>query len=67
VVAADPTKGIDKPPVSKTVTSSRVLDNDDIVRFWYGCHSLGWPFGPLFQLLLRTRPAAQLLRCPPIS
>ncbi len=32
----------------------RVLSDDEIVAFWQGCESLGWPFGPLFRLLLLT-------------
>jgi integrase len=32
----------------------RALDNDEIRRFWRGCDELGWPFGPLLQLLLVT-------------
>ncbi len=30
----------------------RVLADDEIRWFWKGCDKLGWPFGPLFQLLL---------------
>ena len=30
----------------------RVLTDDEIVRFWHGCTSIGWPFGPLCKLLL---------------
>ncbi len=32
----------------------RVLSDDEIVAFWNGCESLGWPFGSLFRLLLLT-------------
>jgi integrase len=32
----------------------RVLSDDEIVAFWKGCKSLGWPFGWLFRLLLLT-------------
>jgi integrase len=28
------------------------LTDDEIVRFWHGCTSIGWPFGPLCKLLL---------------
>jgi integrase len=29
-------------------------DADEIRRFWQGCDKMGWPFGPLFKLLLLT-------------
>jgi integrase len=32
----------------------RVLDDVEIMAFWEGCDKLGWPFGPLFQMLLVT-------------
>jgi integrase len=32
----------------------RVLSNDEIILFWKGCETLGWPFGSLFRLLLLT-------------
>jgi integrase len=32
----------------------RVLSDDEIVLFWKGCETLGWPFGSLFRLLLLT-------------
>jgi integrase len=53
LVTADPSAGI-KPPLTKVATRDRVLNDDKIVRFWHGCDALGWPFGPLFQLLLLT-------------
>jgi integrase len=32
----------------------RVLSDEEIVSFWKGCETLGWPFGPLFRFLLLT-------------
>jgi integrase len=32
----------------------RYLDDNEIVLFWKACQQIGWPFGPLFQLLLLT-------------
>jgi integrase len=32
----------------------RVLSDEEIVYFWNGCDTLGWPFGPMFKLLLLT-------------
>jgi integrase len=50
---ADPTTGIEK-PLTRSGERERVLDDGEIVRFWHGCETLGYPFGPLFQLLLLT-------------
>jgi integrase len=32
----------------------RALDAGEIRAFWSGCDKLGWPFGPLFKLLVLT-------------
>jgi integrase len=32
----------------------RVLNHDEIKRFWSACDAVGWPAGPLFKLLLLT-------------
>jgi hypothetical protein len=32
----------------------RYLDDDEIKSFWQGCDQIGWPFGPVFKLLLLT-------------
>jgi integrase len=42
------------PKIDAERERDRVLDDDEIVRFWLGCDELGWPFGPLLQLLLLT-------------
>jgi integrase len=42
-----------KPP-TKERTRDRVLSDTEICWFWQGCDELGWPFGPLFKLLLLT-------------
>src|SRR5260370_16610919 len=34
----------------------RALDDDEIRLFWLACDKLGWPFAPLFKLLLFTPP-----------
>jgi integrase len=46
-----PTTGV-RP--GKKVERDRVLTDAEIVRFWAGCDSLEWPFGPMFKLLLLT-------------
>ena len=47
-----PFQGI-RAPVKEN-SRDRVLTEDEIGLFWTGCDSMGWPFGPLFQLLLLT-------------
>jgi integrase len=42
-----------RPPASER-SRDRVLNDDEICRFWDGCERLGWPFGPAYQLLLVT-------------
>jgi integrase len=41
-------------PLKNAPSRERWLDDAEIVKFWQGCDQLGWPFGPLFQLLLLT-------------
>jgi integrase len=42
-----------KPP-TKERTRDRVLSDNEICWFWEACNKIGWPFGPLFKLLLLT-------------
>jgi integrase len=48
----DPTARV-RPRVKET-PRDRALSPDEIRYLWLGCDKLGWPFGPLFQLLLLT-------------
>jgi integrase len=41
-------------PPTKERTRDRVLSDDEIRWFWEACNEIGWPFGPLFKLLLLT-------------
>ena len=41
------------PPSSKR-ERERVLTDQEIHEVWHGCDRLGWPFGPLVQLLMLT-------------
>jgi integrase len=52
VISADPTIRVRK--VVKEAARDRVLLDKEIVYFWKGCEALGWPFGPMFRLLLLT-------------
>lgn len=50
-IAASPLNGL---KLSKEIARDRALSDDEVRWFWRGCNQLGWPFGPLFQLLLVT-------------
>jgi integrase len=52
LIGANPCHGL-KPP-TKERARDRVLSDDEIKLFWVACDELGWPFGPLFRLLLLT-------------
>jgi integrase len=52
LIAADPTARVRK--VVKEVARDRILTDDEIRLFWAGCDKLGWPFGPMYKLLLVT-------------
>lgn len=49
---ADPTARVRKRV--KEIPRDRALSPDEIRYFWAGCDKRGWPFGPLFKLLLLT-------------
>jgi integrase len=51
-VASDPTLRLRK--VVKETARDRALTDGEIRLFWAGCSELGWPFGPMFKLLLLT-------------
>jgi integrase len=52
LVPADPTARVRK--VVKETARDRILTDDEIRLFWAGCDKLGWPFGPMYKLLLLT-------------
>jgi integrase len=52
IIPSSPVTGLK--PVAKEVERDRVLSDDEIRWFWSACERLGWPFGPLFKLLLLT-------------
>jgi integrase len=51
-VAASPITGVEDPTREKA--RERWLDDREIVWFWQACERIGYPFGPLFQVLLLT-------------
>jgi integrase len=52
IIPASPAAGLK--PVAREIERDRVLSADEIRWFWSACDRLGWPFGPLFKLLLLT-------------
>ena len=52
LIPASPLSAIKPPSVVKA--RDRVLTENEIAEFWNGCTNLGYPFGPMFQLLLLT-------------
>jgi integrase len=51
-ITISPAGGIKNP--SKETSKNRILCAQEIVLFWQATDQLGWPFGPLFRLLLLT-------------
>ena len=52
LIEVNPCDGL-KPP-TKERARDRVLSDAEVRAFWKGCDELGWPFAPLFRLLLLT-------------
>jgi integrase len=52
IIPLSPMAGL-KAPTAETARD-RALSDDEIHLFWVGCDKLGWPFGPMFKLLLLT-------------
>lgn len=52
LIELNPTTGLRMP--SPLVQRDRALDDGELRLFWRACDKLGWPFGPLFKLLLLT-------------
>jgi integrase len=53
LLALDPTEGVAK-RVKTREERDRVLSDAEIQAFWAACDRSGWPFGPLFKMLLLT-------------
>jgi integrase len=52
LIPVDPSARVRK--VVKESARDRTLTDDEISMFWRGCDKLGWPFGPMYKLLLLT-------------
>ena len=52
IIAVSPCDGLEPPAPERS--RDRVLTNEEIRLFWQACETVGWPFGPLAQMLLLT-------------
>ena len=52
IVDASPVDGVKRP--AKETGRDRVLDDDELLLVWRAADTLGWPFGPVIQLLVLT-------------
>ncbi len=52
IIAVSPCDGL-KPPAPER-SRNRILRDEEIMLFWQACDAIGWPFGPLAQMLLLT-------------
>ena len=52
--ADNPAKGVEDPVAPKTLRRSRKLDDGEIAQVWRAAEQLGYPFGPIVQLLMLT-------------
>jgi integrase len=52
IIAVSPCDGL-KPPAPER-SRDRILSDEEIMLFWQACEAIGWPFGPLAQMLLLT-------------
>ena len=52
IIDASPCAGVKAPAAERS--RDRLLSDDEIRLFWKGADAIGWPFGPLFKLLLLT-------------
>jgi integrase len=52
ILSTSPIQGIKAPLAERT--RDRVLEDEEVHRLWVACQTLGYPFGPMVQLLLLT-------------
>jgi integrase len=52
LIKKSPAQGVKMP--AQKVERERALGDKEVRLFWLACHEIGWPFGPLAQLLLLT-------------
>jgi integrase len=52
IITTSPCEGVKAPSAERS--RDRVLADDELRRVWAGCDAIGWPFGPLLQVLILT-------------
>lgn len=52
IITSSPMQDLSPPPVPEA--RDRVLTDAEVHSFWSATEAMGWPFGPLYQLLLLT-------------
>jgi integrase len=52
IVAGNPVVKLPKP--GRAVKRDRVLSDDELARVWSASEAVGWPFGPIVQLMILT-------------
>jgi hypothetical protein len=69
LIEKSPAAGVKMP--SQKVERERALGDAEIRSFWLACDHVGWPFGPLAQLLLLTAQRrdelAHVTKCPNLN
>ena len=50
----NPAKGIEDPTTPRSLRRDRRLNDEELVQVWRAARELGYPFGPLVQLLILT-------------
>ena len=61
LIDANPAADIDPP--AQEVERDRVLTLDELVRVWAGAETLGYPYGPLFKMLILTAQRRSEVAC----
>ncbi len=52
IIKVSPCDDVKAPSAAKS--RERILSDDELREVWQACHKIGWPFGPLVQLLILT-------------
>lgn len=54
LIAVSPIEGLQRGDLDPNIDAGRALSNSELRHFWIAAAGLGYPFGPLFQLLALT-------------
>jgi integrase len=61
IIERNPIEGLEKP--GDAVARERKLSDAEIRALWFACKAIGWPFGPVMQLLLLTAARRSEIAC----